>query len=77
MLNPAFICQKRGEEMEQESCLFCTCRSVQGLRIFSFFICRECEVKLMNTSPDDERYHDYVQKVKKIWPGSEAEFSSQ
>ena len=63
--------------MEQESCLFCACRSAQGLRILSFFICRECEVKLMNTSPNDERYRDYVQKVKKIWPACWAEINSQ
>ena len=55
--------------MDEGNCLFCSKQVRQGLRIFSFVLCAECEAALIRTSPAEPGYLEYVKKLKTIWPG--------
>lgn len=54
--------------MDEGNCLFCSKQVRQGLRIFSFILCAECEETLVCTSPTEPGYLAFVEKLKTIWP---------
>ena len=58
--------------MKREVCLFCGKETEHGLHILDAVICRECEQAIVRTEATHPQYDDYVEKLKRIWPPSEA-----
>lgn len=47
-------------------CIICDEEKEHGIRIFSLFICAVCEQNMRLTEPEDENYHYYIEKLKKV-----------
>jgi len=49
------------------TCLVCGEGKEQGIRIFSQFLCHECEREIVKTEVEDEQYGYYIERMKQIW----------
>lgn len=49
------------------TCIVCTESKASGIRIFSQFICDDCERDIVQTDVQDAKYPLYVDRMKKIW----------
>lgn len=49
------------------TCIVCNSDKTSGIRIFSQFICDECEREIVQTDVEDAKYPLYVDRMKKIW----------
>lgn len=39
----------------------------RGLLIYGLFLCKTCEDRIINASPEEPSYSDYINGLKKIW----------
>lgn len=56
--------------VESRDCILCgrSCPDGnQGLYLRGFFICLDCEVKIISIPVSDPIYQIYMKKLKKIW----------
>jgi len=56
--------------MEQDktgACIICGSEDVQGILICGQLICDRCEREMVHTDVKEERYHYFVDQMKKIW----------
>jgi hypothetical protein len=49
------------------TCIVCRETKEVGIRIFSQFLCAECERDIVQTDVQDEKYPYYIDRMKKIW----------
>jgi hypothetical protein len=49
------------------TCIVCCTTKASGIRIFSQFICDDCEREIVQTDVEDANYPLYVDRMKKIW----------
>nr|WP_096203276.1 sigma factor G inhibitor Gin [Bacillus sp. FJAT-45350] len=49
-----------------ETCLVCEEKKTSGIHLFEHFICECCERKMVLTDTNDEYYHYYLKKLRKI-----------
>lgn len=49
-----------------ETCLICEETKSDGIHIFNQLLCDSCEKKLVETSPEDKRYREYIKKLAKL-----------
>jgi hypothetical protein len=54
-------------ERQGGTCMVCSQEKELGIRIFSHFLCTECEREIVNTDVGDARYSFYIDRMKKIW----------
>lgn len=47
-------------------CIICDEEKEHGIHLFTHFICDECEQKMRLTEPEDENYHYFIEKLKKV-----------
>ena len=45
-------------------CKICDQPKQEGLQLFFAFICTDCEKEIIHTSPEEERYDYYVDRLK-------------
>ena len=55
------------ENPEGDVCIICDRNKKAGIRIFSQFICEECEAEMVRTEVEDEKYSLFIHQLKKIW----------
>jgi len=48
-------------------CLICGTEQTHGMRIFSHFICAECEARIVSTDVDEELYRVFVERMRRLW----------
>jgi hypothetical protein len=49
------------------TCIVCREGKEVGIRIFSQFLCAECEREIVHSEVEDEKYPMYVDRMKQIW----------
>lgn len=49
------------------TCIVCGESKELGIRIFSQFLCAECEQEIVHTDVEDEKYPYYIDRMKQIW----------
>lgn len=49
------------------TCIVCSEAKASGIRIFSQFICDECEREIVQSNVGDDNYPMYIDRMKKIW----------
>ncbi|MBB5325869.1 hypothetical protein HNQ34_002970 [Anoxybacillus tepidamans] len=49
-----------------ETCIVCEQLKDQGIRIYTKFLCIDCEKEIIRTDTNDPKYHFYLQQLKKI-----------
>ena len=47
-------------------CGICNQTKEDGFFLYQLYICQECEEKIISTSPKDENYQFYVEKLRAI-----------
>ncbi|UOQ83827.1 sigma factor G inhibitor Gin [Gracilibacillus salinarum] len=47
-------------------CGICNQMRTEGILLFGFYICHECEKEIVATNPSDESYQYYVEKLRSI-----------
>ncbi|SFM51304.1 Inhibitor of sigma-G Gin [Gracilibacillus orientalis] len=47
-------------------CGICNQTKEDGIFLYQLYICEECEKKIISTSPKDENYQYYVEKIRAI-----------
>ncbi|NLX90591.1 MAG: inhibitor of sigma-G Gin [Firmicutes bacterium] len=48
-------------------CFLCCSPAKKGIHFLAFFICTECEGKIVNSSCTDHSYNFYVEKIRQMW----------
>lgn len=48
-------------------CIICDREQMQGIMICDQLICDDCEKEMVRTEVEEERYHYFVDQMKKIW----------
>lgn len=56
-----------GLSQGQEVCMICGRDELDGIMICEQLICDECEKEIVRTDVKEERYHYFVDQMKKIW----------
>ncbi|EFM10958.1 Sigma-G inhibitor, Gin [Paenibacillus curdlanolyticus YK9] len=58
-------------EEQQQTCKCIICgefkREEEGIHIVTEFICEDCEVDMVATDVNDDRYPFYIHQMKQIW----------
>nr|WP_084279228.1 sigma factor G inhibitor Gin [Anoxybacillus tepidamans] len=49
-----------------ETCIVCEQLKKQGIRIYTKFLCIDCEREIVQTDVHDPRYQFYLQQLRKI-----------
>ncbi|ANB56562.1 inhibitor of sigma-G Gin family protein [Anoxybacillus sp. B7M1] len=49
-----------------DTCIVCEQLKHQGIRIYTKFLCIDCEQEIVHTEIDDPKYQFYLQQLKKI-----------
>lgn len=49
-----------------ERCGICEEKKEQGIHLYNFFICTECEYNIIHTEPREEKYKYYLEKLKNM-----------
>lgn len=49
------------------TCIVCGESKEAGIRIFSQFLCAECEREIVKSDVQDEKYPYYIDRMKQIW----------
>lgn len=57
----------QSKPFKQSTCIVCGKQSADGINIWHNFICRPCEGEMVGTQVQDEKYHYFVKKMRKIW----------
>lgn len=52
---------------EEKICIMCGQRSMDGIIIYSGFICNTCEKEIVKTDVKDEKYPFFIQRMKDLW----------
>ncbi|QYR23844.1 sigma factor G inhibitor Gin [Paenibacillus sp. sptzw28] len=55
------------EERLGNYCIICGQEKLEGLRIIDEFICESCEVEMVRTEVQDEKYPFFIHQLKRIW----------
>ncbi|MFK2826988.1 sigma factor G inhibitor Gin [Bacillus sp. B190/17] len=50
----------------KKTCIICDKEKVEGMHVYTAFICWECERDIVQTEPEEEEYADLVKKLSKI-----------
>ncbi len=50
----------------KHECGICDQEKKEGIYLYHFYICLECEKELLLTNPQDEGYQYYVEKLRAI-----------
>ncbi|GAA0467408.1 sigma factor G inhibitor Gin [Alkalibacillus silvisoli] len=53
-----------GQSINLNHCQICEEFRQDGIYVLTTFICKSCEREIVNTSPDDEQYQYYVDRMK-------------
>lgn len=48
-------------------CIVCTEAKIEGMMIWSSFICRECEEEMVKTEVHEEKYPFFIKQMRKLW----------
>ncbi|PTM54851.1 sigma factor G inhibitor Gin [Desmospora activa] len=59
------------ESIDRISCLVCQKEQAKGIKILDEFICEDCEQDIVNTKVEDERYPQYVIRMRNLWKNRE------
>ena len=51
---------------EEEVCIVCKEKKTRGIHICHQFICQSCEQEIVQTQTTDDRYHHYLERLRKI-----------
>ncbi|MFC4075572.1 sigma factor G inhibitor Gin [Salinithrix halophila] len=52
---------------DQIRCIVCRRECENGITVLEEFICRDCEVEIVNTDVTDKKYAHFVGKLRNIW----------
>lgn len=52
-------------QLRGEICVICEEQKLQGIHLYTSFICTECENDLIKTATDDPKYKHYLNQLKK------------
>jgi len=55
------------EHQHMETCIICGRSEQQGIFICERLICDQCEKEMIATDVKEEKYHYFVDQMKKIW----------
>lgn len=55
------------EDWKGGTCMVCRAEKEYGIRIFSQFLCTDCEREIVQTDVEDEKYPFYIDRMKQIW----------
>ncbi len=58
------------ENSMQKKCFLCSSSIDDGICFLKGILCSECEKKIVASSGEEERYTDYMEKIKQVWRGS-------
>ena len=51
---------------EGNRCIICDQWRERGFFLYDSFICLHCEQEMVETSVEDEKYHYFIKKLKKV-----------
>jgi len=57
------------ENFSQKKCFLCSSFIDDGICFLKGILCPECEKKIVDSSSEEERYTDYMKKIKQMWRG--------
>ncbi len=49
-----------------EICIICEQKKVDGIHLYTSFICTQCERKMVSTETNDPQYKFFIKQLKKI-----------
>ncbi|MFJ7978601.1 sigma factor G inhibitor Gin [Peribacillus sp. JNUCC 23] len=50
----------------EETCIVCDQVKDDGIHLYTSFICKQCELAMVETETDDPRYKYYLKRLKKV-----------
>lgn len=53
-------------KMNESVCIVCECEKRMGIYLYQSFICRDCEIDMIQTETSDPKYRYYLMQLKKI-----------
>lgn len=60
--------EKERSIVENESvCIVCTKVKKEGIKIWTSFICRDCEQEMVQTEVHEEKYPFFIKQMRKLW----------
>lgn len=48
-------------------CIVCNQEKDEGIRIIDGFICTTCEIEMVQTDAQDEKYPFFIHQLRRIW----------
>ncbi|MGM8215735.1 sigma factor G inhibitor Gin [Bacillaceae bacterium W0354] len=54
-------------EQSMNQCKICEEHKSEGIYLLVSFICSDCEKEILGTSPEEERYQYYVDRLKRSY----------
>ena len=54
-------------QVRANTCIICGREKIEGIVICDQLICDQCEQEIVRTEVEDEKYHFFVDQMKKIW----------
>ncbi|QHT58670.1 inhibitor of sigma-G Gin [Paenibacillus lycopersici] len=55
------------EESPVSVCMICGIAKQEGIRIIDGFICDTCEIEMVQTDVQDEKYPFFIHQLRRIW----------
>lgn len=53
-------------KLYREECVVCEKTKVQGIHLYTSFICSECEREMVSTETNDPKYIYYLKQLRKV-----------
>ncbi|PKG22452.1 sigma factor G inhibitor Gin [Niallia nealsonii] len=58
--------KKVNQYPDTETCLICEKQKALGIHLYHSFICLDCEMDIINTKTNDQKYQFYVRRLKQV-----------
>jgi len=54
------------EQNHGETCIICEHKKIEGIHLYTKFICMDCEKDMIQTDTSDPKYKYYLTQLKKV-----------
>ena len=54
-------------EQQLNTCIVCSKQTASGIRLYTEFICVDCESEMIHTDVRDEKYPFFIHQLRQIW----------
>ncbi|MEI7027702.1 sigma factor G inhibitor Gin [Paenibacillus sp. y28] len=55
------------EQQNENTCIICDQKKGHGIRVYTEFICDDCEAEMVKTDVVDAKYPFFIHQLRRIW----------